>query len=44
MWWILLIIVVVAVAAYTFRTQILAKLLGQPESRVQRALERRKHQ
>lgn len=44
MWWILLAIVVVVVAAYTFRAQLLAKLLGQSESRVQRALERRKRQ
>lgn len=40
--WILLLIVVAAVAAYKFRVPILAKVLGQPESRVQRALERRK--
>ncbi|WP_340540875.1 hypothetical protein [Nocardioides sp. GXZ039] len=43
MWfWILLIVVVAAVAAYRFRVPLLAKILGQPESRIQRQLERRR--
>ena len=44
MWFfILLVIVVAAVAAYKFRVPLLAKILGQSESRVQRSIERRKH-
>jgi hypothetical protein len=39
---ILLVIVVAAVAAYKFRVPLMAKLLGQSESRVQRSIERRK--
>lgn len=39
--WILLIAVIVAVL-FVFRVAVLAKVLGQSESRVQRALERRK--
>jgi len=42
MLWILLAIIVVAVVAYMFRVPLLAKLLGQSQSRVQRAIERRK--
>ncbi len=42
MLWILLVIIVVAVVAYKFRVPLLSKLLGQSESRVQRAIERRK--
>lgn len=38
----LLVIIVVAVVAYVFRVQILSKVLGQSETRVRRALERRK--
>lgn len=38
----LLIIVVAVVAAYAFRVQLLSKVLGQPEERVRRMLERRK--
>lgn len=41
MLWILL-IVVAAVLAYKFRVPLLAKLLGQPESRIERRLEQRK--
>ncbi len=41
MWWILLILAVVAVAFY-YRVPLLAKLLGQPEDRIRRSLERRK--
>jgi hypothetical protein len=39
--WILLIAVIVAVL-FVFRVTVLAKMMGQSESRVQRALERRK--
>ncbi len=41
-WLILLIVVVVAVGLYVFRVPLLAKLLGQSESRVQRSIDRRK--
>jgi hypothetical protein len=41
MLWILL-IVVVAVVAYRFRVPLLAKLLGQDRSRIERQLNRRK--
>lgn len=41
MLWILL-IVVAAVLAYKFRVQLLAKILGQPQSRIDRQLNRRK--
>jgi hypothetical protein len=40
--WILLAIIVVAVVAYKFRVPLLAKLLGQSQSRVQRSIDRRK--
>ena len=39
---ILLVVIVAAVVAYKFRVPLLAKLLGQSESRVQRSIERRK--
>lgn len=42
MLWIIVLLVVVAVVAYRFRVPLLAKLLGQPESRVERRLNRRK--
>lgn len=42
MFWILLLVIVAAVVAYKFRVPILAKVLGQSESRVQQAIERRK--
>jgi hypothetical protein len=35
-------IVVVAVVVYRMRVQLLARVLGQPESRIARQLERRK--
>jgi hypothetical protein len=41
MLWILL-IVVALVVAYKFRVQLLARVLGQPESRIARQLEQRK--
>lgn len=37
-----LIIVAVLVGAYVFRVQLLSKVLGQDETRIRRALERRK--
>ena len=39
---VLLVIIVAAVVAYKFRVPLLAKILGQSESRVQRSIERRK--
>jgi hypothetical protein len=42
LFWILL-IVVAAVVLYKFRVPILARILGQDESRVRRQLNRRKH-
>jgi len=41
MLWILL-IVVLGVVAYRYRVKILAKVLGQPESRIQRQIGRKK--
>lgn len=38
--WILLI--AIAVAAYVFRVPLLAKILGQPEERIRRQIERKK--
>jgi hypothetical protein len=40
-WWLLL-VVVVLVVAWKFRVKILAKVLGQSESRMNRQLNRRK--
>jgi hypothetical protein len=42
MLFILLLVVVAAVIAYKFRVPLLARLLGQPESRIERRLEQRK--
>lgn len=42
MLWILLVLVVVGVVAYRFRVPLLAKILGQPQSRIQRQIDRRK--
>jgi hypothetical protein len=42
MFWIILLIVVVAVLAYRFRVPLLAKILGQPQSRIERQLGRKK--
>jgi beta-lactamase regulating signal transducer with metallopeptidase domain len=39
--WILL-VVVALVVAYKFRVQLLARVLGQPESRIARQLEQRR--
>ena len=43
MLWILILVVVVvaAVVAYKYRVRLMAKVLGQPESRIQRQIERR---
>ena len=41
-WFIFLVLVVGAVAAYKFRVPLIAKLTGQPQHRIQRAIERRK--
>ena len=38
----LLLIVVLGVVAYRFRVQILARVLGQPERRIERQLGRKK--
>jgi Sec-independent protein translocase protein TatA len=40
--WFLILVIVAAVVVYRFRLPILAKLLGQSQSRVQRALDRKK--
>ena len=42
MFWFLVFLVVVGVVAYRYRVQLLAKILGQPESRVERRLNQRK--
>jgi hypothetical protein len=42
MLWFLILLVVVGVAAYKFRVPLLAKLLGQSESRVDRQINKRK--
>jgi hypothetical protein len=41
-WFILILLVVGAVAAWKFRVPLLAKLTGQPERRIQRAIDKRK--
>ncbi len=41
MFW-FLVLVIVAVVAYKYRVKLLAKVLGQPESRIERQIERRK--
>ena len=42
MFWFIVLVIVLAVAAYKFRVPLLAKVLGQPESRIERRLNRRK--
>ena len=42
MLWIILLVVVLGVLAYRFRVPLLAKVLGQSETRVKRQLNRRK--
>ena len=39
---ILLVVVAAALVAYKYRVPLLARVLGQPEARIQRALERRR--
>jgi hypothetical protein len=41
-WFVVLVVVVVAVVAYRYRVPLLARLLGQSESRIRRQLERRR--
>ena len=43
MFWILLLVIVVGVVAYRNRVPLLAKILGQPQSRVERRLNGPKH-
>lgn len=42
MFLVLLVVIAVAVVAYQKRVPLLARILGQPESRIQRQLENRK--
>ena len=42
MFWFLVILVIAGVVAYKYRVPLLAKILGQPESRVERRLNQRK--
>jgi hypothetical protein len=42
MFWFIVLVIVVAVVAYRFRVPLLAKILGQPQSRIERRLNRRK--
>jgi hypothetical protein len=42
MFWIIVMVIVVAVVAYRLRVPLLAKILGQPQSRIERRLNRRK--
>jgi hypothetical protein len=42
MFWFIVLVIVVAVVAYRLRVPLLAKILGQPQSRIERRLNRRK--
>jgi hypothetical protein len=42
MFWFIVLLAVIVVVAYRFRVPLLAKLLGQPPERIERALGRRK--
>ena len=42
MFWFIVLVIILAVAAYKFRVPLLAKVLGQPQSRIERRLNRRK--
>ena len=42
MLWMILLVIVLGVLAYRFRVPLLAKILGQSESRVDRQINRRK--
>ena len=44
MLWFLIVLAIVVFVAYRFRLQILSKVLGQSQARVQRALDRRKRE
>lgn len=41
-WFIFLVLVVGAIAAYKYRVPLIAKLTGQPQARIQRAIDRKK--
>lgn len=41
--WIILLLVVAGIAAYRYRVPLLAKILGQPQSRIERRLKGPKH-
>lgn len=44
MWFLMLLVLVVAgIVAFRYRVPLLSKVLGQPESRVRRALEQRRN-
>ncbi len=43
MFWFIVLVIVLAVAAYKFRVPLLAKILGQPQSRIERRLNRPKN-
>ncbi len=42
MLWIILLLVVAGIVAYRFRVPLLARILGQPQSRIERRLNRPK--
>jgi hypothetical protein len=42
MFWFIVILVIAGVVAYKYRVQLLARILGQPQSRVERRLNQRK--
>lgn len=39
---IIIVLVVAGIAAWKFRVQLLSRILGQPEQRIQRAIDKRK--
>ncbi len=44
MLWFLIVLALIGFVAYRYRLQLLSKLLGQSQSRVQRALDRKKRE
>jgi len=42
MLWFLILLAVVALAAYRFRVPVMARLIGQSQSRVQRSIDKKK--
>ncbi|WP_267239144.1 hypothetical protein [Nocardioides agariphilus] len=42
MFWFLVLLVIAGVVAYRYRAQLMAKILGQPQSRIERRLNQRK--